>query len=301
MAQVTVFRFDLILLTVGDLLGYSGGFLGGVGVMSLVESSNKNVVVLDNRVVDSVCTFSLVEKRLVYILLSRVKSSYFKAPTQKMLLDKSVTPEDIKNGVLCEGQHLDSTIWYNLSVRDYAEHCGISLDNARTELQTTVENLRTRYVTVDYGNKGWLKVNWVSSIKYDRELDAVGVKWNSDIIPFLCNLTAYFTRIKLKEVLLLRSTYSWKLHEILIMRRGTQDYKNKVEITVTDLKKLLDVPPGLQAYKYFKSKILNPAVKELREKKVREFLEFEEVKAGKWVHKLIWSWEEPKNEIENKS
>lgn len=257
----------------------------------VTSTEGNNLVALDNRVVESLCPLSLNEKRLVYLLLGRVKNSYKEGLSEEEVLKKETTAEEVRLGHWVVGETLSSEGWYSLSVREFAEATGVRLDNARNELEEVTESLRTKAVHINFGEEGYVKVNWVSSIRFDVKTDSIGVRWNSDIIPLVCNLTEYFVKLRLKEVLLLKSTYSWKLHEILVMLRGVQDYKKDVVVGVEELKKMLGVPKGLQEYKYFKGKILNMAVKELNEKGVRKGLTFKEEKEGRWVRRLVWRWE----------
>ena len=255
-------------------------------------TEGNNLVALDNRIIESLCPLSLNEKRLVYLLLGRVKNSYSESYKGYELQNPLLTLEEVKKGRRIIGDILSSDGWYGISVRDYSEATGVRLDNARSELEDVAKSLRTKAVHINFGaDIGYLEVNWVSSIRFDVKTDSIGVMWNAAIIPLVCNLTEYFTRLRLREVLLLRSTYSWKLHEVLTMLRGIQNYKEDVVVDVEELKKMLGVPKGMQEYKYFKGKILNMAVKELNEKGVRKGLGFREVKEGRWVRRLVWRWE----------
>lgn len=257
----------------------------------VTSTEGNNLVALDNRIVENLCPLSLNEKRLIYLLLGRVKNSYKGGFTIDEVLSNDITLEEVKSGKWVIGETLSNEGWYSITVRDFSEAIGIEMFNARNELEEVAESLRTKAVYVNFGEDvGYVKVNWVSSIRFDVKGDCIGVRWNPDIIPLVCNLTEYFIKLRLKEVLLLRSTYSWKLHEILVMLRGVQDYRKDVVVEVEELKRMLGVPKGLQEYKYFKGKILNKAVQELNEKGVRKGLEFKEVKEGRWVRKLVWRW-----------
>lgn len=260
--------------------------------MDNITSSKGNLVALDNRIVESICNFSLVEKRVVYLLLSQLSKGYMTAyKEEEVIFNKMLTPEDVRIGQRVVGEILDSDFWYKISVKEFSELVGVRSDNARTELQSVVESLRSKFVKIDYGEDiGYVKVNWVSSIMFDAKEDCIGIKWNKDIIPLICDLKEYFIKLKIKEVLLLKSTYSWKLHEILKLLRGMQDFKKNVVIDVEELKRLLNVPEGFQEYKYFKSKVLSPAVKELNDKKVYVQLIFKEIKSGRRIVKLEWNW-----------
>jgi len=254
---------------------------------------NNNVVVLDNKIIESLCPLSLVEKRVIYLLLGNIGNSYFRSYTEEEISNPSVTPEDVKKGVFVTGESISSELWYRLSVREYTDSTNVRIDNAREELKSIIESLRTKYILFTLkDSESFIKVNWVSSVMFDAKEDCIGIRWNSDVIPYISNLTTYFTKLRLKEVLLLRSTYSWKLHEILTLLRGTQDYRYKeVSIDIEELKRMLGVPTGLQEYRYFKFKILNHAVNELISKGVRLNLRFKEVKRGRKVVRLLFCWE----------
>jgi plasmid replication initiation protein len=254
-----------------------------------MENNRSNLVVLDNRIVESVCEFSLVEKKVIYILLSEIRKGY---KTSVNELDVSnLSLEDIRKGIRIDGEVLSQDFWYKLSTKEFAESVKIPSNNARKELQSIVESLRTKFVKIDFGEGiGYVKVNWVSSVMFDAKEDCIGIKWNKDILPLICDLKEYFVRLKVKEVLLLKSTYSWKLHEVLKLLRGIQDFKKNIVVPIDELKNLLNVPNSLQEYKYFKSKILNPAILELNAKKLYTGLYFREIKSNRRVIGLEWEW-----------
>jgi plasmid replication initiation protein len=67
-------------------------------------------------------------------------------------------------------------------------------------------------------------------------------------------------------------------------------YKKGVKFGVEELQELLNVPESRKEYKFFKSKVIKVAVKELTEKKVMPALDYKETKAGKRIVSIEFAW-----------
>ncbi|MGO4612264.1 RepB family plasmid replication initiator protein, partial [Variovorax sp. 2RAF20] len=59
-----------------------------------------------------------------------------------------------------------------------------------------------------------------------------------DLKPFLLNLKRQYTKFRLKNVIKLRSEYSWRLYELLKER----EFRKERILKITELRYLLNIP-----------------------------------------------------------
>jgi plasmid replication initiation protein len=143
--------------------------------------------------------------------------------------------------------------------------------------------------------KEWLDSNgepifegmtFFTSIKYTK--GTVRATFNSRMSEVLLQLHDYFTEYNLIEYLLLPSTYSQRLFEIL------QSWKNiergYADISVADLHSLLNTPESFRAnFKDFRRWVLEKAHKDIHEKTKLKF-EWEPMKFGRSVTQIRFTF-----------
>jgi plasmid replication initiation protein len=187
------------------------------------------------------------------------------------------------------GDIIDAATLYSVSVREFADLCDIELNKAREDLLVVCETLFHRYIHIKAeDSKSFIKFRWVSSIRYDATEDSVSLRWSVDILPYITQLTEYFTKLRLNDLLELHSTYSWKLYIILKSHRGENNFKQEVTIKVEDLLFELAVPDSCKEFKMLNSRILQRATKELAKKALPK-LALHLNKKGKKVESVTWT------------
>jgi plasmid replication initiation protein len=245
-----------------------------------------NVVVMANNLVESLDSMTLCEKRLIYILLSQIRPTLRGKLTEEDACNPLVSVENYVRPII-EGEDIAGKL-FNLSVRDYSELTGTRLDVAREELINVATRLYTRSISTKVGSS-FNKFRWVQQIIFEEELDEISLMWSNPILPFISNLTKYFVQLNLPDLLLLKSSYSWRLYEILNVEKGKNIFKD-VKFEVVNLQELLNVPDSRKEYKFFKNKVLKVAIEELVGKKVMPKLQLKETKVGKRVVSLEFVW-----------
>ena len=240
------------------------------------------LVVMANELIKQPQDLSLIERRALFIILSKLKPRIQRNPS-KDLLDR-LSLEELKefyhNGI--DGESFTKDSLFSLTVQEYSEIIGVRQCDAREELKQIAFSLGKRQ-TILQGNISGI-INWTSTSLFKADEDTLFIKFNELLIPYLCNLQSHFTKIRLKEVLLLQSTYSWRFYEIYKMRQGENMYI-AVQFTLEELYEMLDVPPSRREYRKFNERILKPDLKELKEKGVL-ILQVHEKKLGKKVVEL---------------
>jgi plasmid replication initiation protein len=153
-----------------------------------------------------------------------------------------------------------------LSAMEYAETFGITLDAAYQQLQAGAEELQKPKVVVEHPTRRGMVREvraWVITGKYAKGEGTVEVRWHPDLVPFLFGLRTEFTTYKLRHAAAFRSVYSWRLFECLKSWQGAGRYAPTIE----EFQDVMDASPTYRAnFKALRERVIEPAVKELREK-----------------------------------
>jgi hypothetical protein len=111
--------------------------------------------------------------------------------------------------------------------------------------------------------KGWLKIGWVSSSRYNREKGTVSFKFDPDLKPYLLQLKREFTKSKLLILTQFQSIYSIRIYQLL------KQYQNIGwrEFKLDELKEILGLrKTQYSVFKDFDRRVLNQAKKEFEKK-----------------------------------
>lgn len=175
-----------------------------------------------------------------------------------------------------------------ISAAEYAETFGVDLDTAYDQLQAGARMLYKRSITFfepAFRRNGkplpptMVQMRWVGSVKYQKGEGWVELAWWPDLLRHLVGLQRQFTTYQLQQASALRSTYSWKLLELLMRFKST----GRAEYTVEDFCASMDATEKQAAnFAKIRTKIIEPAVKELTEKD-GWLIQWMPIKAGRKV------------------
>lgn len=155
-----------------------------------------------------------------------------------------------------------------ISAAEYAETFGVDLNTAYEQLQGAAKQLYNRSITfyeAAHRRSGKplpptkVQMRWIGSAKYQEGEGWVELAWWPDLMKHLLGLKAQFTSYQLQQASALRSTYSWKLLELLMRFEST----GWAEYTIEDFRASMEAPPSLSDFGQVKRRIIDPAVKEL--------------------------------------
>lgn len=182
-----------------------------------------------------------------------------------------------------------------ISAAEYAETFQVDMDTAYNQLHSAAKQLYKRSITFyepAFKRNGkplpptMVQMRWVGSVKYQEGEAWVELSWWPDLLRHLLGLKAQFTSYQLQQASALRSTYSWKLLELLTRFQST----GVAEYTIEDFKASMDAPPSLSDFAQVKRRIIDPAVKELRAKD-GWIIEWKPIKAGRKVASLRFTFQ----------
>ena len=120
------------------------------------------------------------------------------------------------------------------------------------------------------------------------------MKFGDDMKPYLLQLLDRdygYTRITMKQIFPLSSSYAWRLVELLMQYRGFAR-KNGTGIierkfTVEELRKVLDVPEGAyDRIAHFRNRVLDGPIREIN-KKTNYVMSYESIKEGRRIVEFL--------------
>ena len=124
-------------------------------------------------------------------------------------------------------------------------------------------------------------------IKTD-EKGYISFKVNPDLKPYILEQTKNFTSYFLENVASLKSTYSFRIYELLKQFQDKNTFEGWYKIEVSTLREKLSISDKIYpAYADFKRKVLNVAQKELKAKTDLCF-DFEEIKRIRKVEFIVF-------------
>lgn len=144
-------------------------------------------------------------------------------------------------------------------------------------LATITKKLLSKVVEINVDGK-LRQFQWVSFVEYNTGEGTITLEFHREMKPFLLKLKKEFTSYRLKNIMTLNSLYSIRLYEILKKWQPI----GKIDIKLSDLRKMVGATDKYLEYSNFKKKVLNIAKKELQKNTDLTF-EFEELKEGKKV------------------
>lgn len=177
---------------------------------------------------------------------------------------------------------------YEISVSDFCMICGIDRNHFYKDLKNIIDNLDDKSFWVETKDKVF-KFRWFSEVEYFPQQGKVNVMLNSNIKPYLIDLTKNFTSYELLNVLPLRSKYAIRLYEILKSYTYDKFNPNFKIFDLEELKTLLDA--STYVYRDFNKRILDKTKEEIN-KYTDLKIDYEAIKTGRKVVAIKYTIEE---------
>lgn len=217
-------------------------------------------VSMANAIARSAQGLTLSQKRIIALALAKTDSM----PAPHLL-------EGQRNGWLIRIAAVDYATTYEVDNTTAYEQLKVGAKSLLKTLWTKIEE-RGHRKTVTQGQ-------WLSLAKYHEGMGVIDIVFHPMIAPYLLGLRKEFVTYKLKQVAALRSIYAWRLFECLKSWESTGQWKVGVE----EFAAIMDAPASYRGdFGAIKKWILEPAVKELREKQ-NLLIDVDQEKAGRKV------------------
>ena len=208
-------------------------------------------IVQSNRLIEAQYRLNLQEKRLVLWLISQIHKDDL----------------DFKK--------------YEISVVEFAKMMEMCPDTQRKELKKITASLVTRLIQIECDDET-KQLAWLSFAKWSG--GKCFVEFHPELKPYLLQLKEQFTQISFADLMGFKGAYTARILEITAQYAaiGTR------LTTINELKGWCGIgDEEYQQYKHFKSRIINPAKKEINEK-TSYTIDYKEIKYSRKVEKINW-------------
>jgi len=191
---------------------------------------------------------------------------------------------------------------YVFRIKDFMELTGKNYKELYNELDEATEELLNNPLKIPK-EKGFLKLNWISSAEYHEGEGYISFKIDSKLRPYIFDLQERFLKYDIKNILPLRSGYAIRMYEILkdwFNQNARYNGSKKIEkvVEVKWLRETLEIPSSYN-YGMMKSRIIEKAKSELEQHTDIKF-DYEEIKTGRRVTHIKFIIEPNPTKIENK-
>lgn len=168
---------------------------------------------------------------------------------------------------------------------EFAEWAGIDPRTAYEQLASAAKSLLNQQWEIRHP-KSIERFNWLSRAEYHKGEGWVEIEFTRYTAPHVLALKDRFTSYRLEQAAALRSIHSWRLMECLQSWKDTGLWR----VSIEDFWHCMDAPTSCRAnFKDLRRRVIEPAVKELREKD-NMLIEWEQVKAGRKVTGLVFKF-----------
>jgi plasmid replication initiation protein len=213
---------------------------------------------------------------------SLVEASYRLTPSEQGIILSCVA--QIKKGDAVTDQ-----VTYKISVRDYARLTGANLNAAYRDVRQSVLRLLDRKVRITREPNGVgkckkvLLTRWVQDIEYSDQDSTVELRFSHSMLPYLANLTKCFTKYRLSSAVKMKSSYGFRLYELLIQweDRGVR------QISLADFRGYLMLEKKYPAYRDFKKRVLDFAVNDINLNSSLQ-VKYQQIKTGRKITDLVF-------------
>lgn len=221
-----------------------------------------------NALVEASYRLSLYEQRIILACISQVRR------------DEPLTDQKL----------------YIISAQQISEMTGTRLGTAYQNLKAASERLFDRRVTLHEAPNGQgstrVKLTrWVQTVEYRNKEGAVALRFGTDMVPYLSQLTEQFTRYALADVVKMSSAHAIRLYELLVQWRGI----GKREVTLEWLREALQLEDRYTNIRDLKRWVIKPAVEQINEHSPL-WVKWDQLKTGRRVSHLVFTFGEKAQE-----
>ena len=164
------------------------------------------------------------------------------------------------------GAGITSDSKLEIHASDYSKQFNVTNEAAYKALKSAVNNLFERQFSFQEETRkgiGTVRSRWVSRIKYIDDSAILEITFAPDVVPLITRLEKHFTSYQITQVTQLTGKYAIRLYELLIAWR---DVGKVPQLELSEFRKKLGVEVDeYKAMNHFKSRVLEPSIKQINE------------------------------------
>ncbi|MDN3453826.1 RepB family plasmid replication initiator protein [Psychrobacter sp. APC 3350] len=199
-----------------------------------------NLVTQSNDLIFATYSMELKEKELLLACVSRIDSRV-DAKIYTKQTKFTVTVQEMKD------------LFYDETNRD----------NAYRDLKNAADRLFYREVIISLEGNKTLKTRFVSGVIFDPDQSEITLTFAEDILPYLTQLSANFTKYRLVEISELSSIHAIRLYELIICWTGQWQYSKEFELD--DFREVMGVEGKYKQFGQLKESVVDKALQQINE------------------------------------
>ena len=233
-----------------------------------------------NSLTTAAYSLSMSEKRLVYLAISQMNS------------ELTLKGEDLQ-GYLRALPHGQYPV--EIDHVKFRKTFGLSASNLSRDIHAAASKLNTKSVKFHdpdeddkvTGEQGVREVSWTSEIHRKPRSGATTLYLTTKLVAIIAKTDAQFTKYLIGEAGKLNSPYAARLYEAIHQWART---RTNLTLELTWMFQRWDIPQGYRRLSDFRRRILIPMVTEINTQTSIQNLTYEEIKVGRSVKKICFSW-----------
>ncbi|MGP9493505.1 replication initiation protein [Psychrobacter sp. AOP5-GZ1-6] len=190
-----------------------------------------------------------------------VLATYTMTTKEKQLLLACVSQIDSREGAREITKQTKFTITVE-QIRDVFYNKGND-KNLFRDLSEVSARLQDRKATIHIAEGDKLVTNFVSAVRFQKFKGRVILTFAEDILPYLTELKANFTKYRLIEISQLSSTHAIRLYELIVCWTGLFTYKQEFELD--DFRYVMGVSGKYKQFGQLKESVIDKAIAEINE------------------------------------
>lgn len=184
---------------------------------------------------------------------------------------------------------------FDFTVEEFCKHFpDVDMKSAYTQVQNAIRKISKRWITLVDNERELTEVVLVNKRTYFKKEGRFYIEFHEDLMPYIANLKARYTKYELVNIGAFTSTHTIRLYELC------SQYKTvgKREIKIDDLKDWLQVKGKYDLYADFRKRVIEPSVNEIN-KKSDLLISIEPVKRGRSIVALTFTIKSKKSAVKS--
>lgn len=201
-----------------------------------------------------------MENNLVAQSNDLILATYAMTTKEKVLLLACVSQIDSRP----DAPQIDKQTKFTVEMSEFARlfYNDSNKQNIYRDLENACDNLFDREVSINIENTNErLRTRFVSGVRYRPDEGNIVLTFAEDILPYLTQLKAKFTRYRLIEISELSSVHSIRLYELIICWIGQFQYKKNIDIE--EFKYVMGVAGKYKNFSQLRARVVDMAISEI--------------------------------------
>lgn len=173
----------------------------------------------------------------------------------------------------------------NINIKDFCALINVQTNGREYEaIKQSVRNLRDKSYWLTMPNGDELLFSWIDFSYIQKKNGNIEITLSKSLEPFLLQLRGNYTSYPFREILSLSGKHSIRLYEYL----RSFLFKGYVRISITELKKILNIETKYKDWRDLKKTVIDPSLREIRKKTFLD-VNYDVIKKGKKIEEIEFS------------